>query len=38
MDYIGVIVLRNEDMPIDIMIVDGFLCISFRLAKKLAEY
>lgn len=34
----GFIVVRDNEMPVvDIMVVDGFIVISFRLAKLLAE-
>jgi hypothetical protein len=35
---VGLIVMRDKDMPVvDIVVVEGFLVISFRLAKRLTE-
>lgn len=34
----GIVVLRDEEMPVDIMVIDNFICISFRLAQYLVNH
>jgi hypothetical protein len=36
--YDGVIIVRDKDMPgVDMMVVDGYLCISMSLAQRMLE-
>lgn len=34
----GIVVVRDEEMPeVDIMVINGFITVSWRFAKRLAE-